>query len=175
MKTRTILLIPGLACLLILASAQTSTPVLPVSPQSLTFALVGLAPDQTARLNALGLPMGGPIIAGSSCQVILTFLDDQGNSLKTVTQTLTAGKSTPFDLQFNEISNPATSRAEIRGTVRTSFTITNPGGPTPPVTPMPVLVGSCSVLPSLEIFDQATGKTTVMLNSTQALPTILPL
>jgi hypothetical protein len=171
MKT-TLLVALAAATLFILASAQTSTPVIPAPPQFVTFGLVGLAPDQTARVNALGLPMGGPILAGASCQVTVSFLDDQGNSLKTVTQTVTGGKSTPFDLQFSEISSATTNRLQIRGTVRTNFTINNPNNPGGPV---PIAVGSCAVLPTFEVFNQANGRTTVLLDSTQNLPTVQPL
>ncbi len=174
---KTALLAALAATVFILASAQTTTqPLMPATPvpQLSTFGLIGLAPNQTARLNALGMPMGGPIIANVSCQVTLTFVDDQGNSLKTATQTVISGKSTPLDLSFSEIMTATTSRAEIRGTVQTGFVVNNQGTGGP--LPAPVVgTGSCSVLPTLEIFDQANGRTTVLLNTPQALPAILPL
>ena len=88
---------------------------------------------------------------------------------------MVAGKSTPLDLSFSEITNSTTTtRAEIRGTVRTAFVVNNQGNPGGPV-PAPRGPGSCSVLPTFEIFNQANGRTTVLLDSPQMLPTVLPL
>ncbi len=142
-------------------------PNIPVSPQLATFGMVGLAANQTARLNALGQPMGGPIIAGASCQVTLEFFNDQGAALKTsMPLNVVGGQSVQFDLQRGDIDSDV-DRRQIRGTVRTSF-IGSQGSAIP-------VFGSCSVIPTLEVFDQESGRTMTMLESTHALPLLLPL
>ena len=142
-------------------------PNIPVAPQLATFGMVGLAANQTARLNALGQPMGGPIIAGASCEATLEFFNDQGASLKTsMPLKVVGGQSVHFDLQRSDIDGDV-DRREIRGTVRTSFV--GPQGSAIPV------FGFCSVIPTLEVFDQESGRTMTVLESTHALPLILPL
>ena len=156
-------LVLGAALTLGRAGAQ-SMPMIPAGPQLSTFGMVGLADGQTARLNALGLPMGGPIIAGASCEVTFTFYGEDGKSLKSATIPVTQGAAVHFDLQRADI-DADTDRREIRGTVRSVLS-------TPAASPLNL---SCSVMPTLEIFDTLTGKTTVVLETPRALPTVLPL
>ncbi len=149
--------------------AQTSTPNIPAGPpQYATFGMIGLAAGQTARVNALGMPMGGPIIAGSSCAVTLQFFDDTGKSLGTSTQPVVGGAAVHFDLLRTDIDT-ATDRREIRATVRTSFLVNS-------VTPTATTVGigQCAVKPTLEIFNED-GRTMAVLGGTTALPLVLPL
>jgi hypothetical protein len=161
------------AVLTVRAGAQPA--IMVASPQFVTFGMVGLGPNQTARLNAFALPMGGPIIAGASCQVTFDFYDASGKSLETSPPTTVAqGAAVHFDL----VSNSA-SRSEIRGTVRTAFVnpsaVPMPGTTGTPVTPITPVYGFCSVLPTLEIFDTTSGQTTVVLQQTTALSLVIPL
>jgi hypothetical protein len=136
--------------------------ILAASTQYVTFGMVGLSTGQTARLNALALPTGGPIIAGASCQVTFDFYDAAGKSLGTSTATVAQGAAVHDDLV-----GTSADRAEIRGTVRAALVSSTTGG-----TPVS---GSCSVLPTLEIFDSSTGQTTVVLQQTTALSAVTPL
>jgi hypothetical protein len=148
---------------------QTSAPNIPVSePQYATFGMIGLAAFQTARVNALGLPMGGPIIVGASCAVTLTFFDESGKSLGSSTQPVVGGAAVHFDLKRTDIDSDL-DRREIRATVRTSF-LPNPTATAAP----PVAFGLCSVKPTLEIFNPD-GTTSAVLGGTTALPLVLPL
>jgi hypothetical protein len=148
---------------------QTSAPNIPVlEPQYATFGMIGFADDQTARVNVLGLPMGGPIIAGASCAVTITFFDEAGKSLGSSTQQVVGGQAVHFDLRRTEIDT-AVDRREIRATVRTSFLPTAVATLVPPVA-----FGLCSVKPTLEIFN-SDGRTMAVLGGTTALPLILPL
>jgi hypothetical protein len=153
-------------------NAQTAAPNMPAipafAPQYATFGMIGLANDQTARVNALGMPMGGPIIAGSACSVTLEFFDDAGKSLGTSTQPVVGGQAVHFDLKRIDI-DAATDRREIRATVRTSFILS-----TLVATPPMVGIGQCSVTPTLEIFN-ADGRTMAVLGGMTALPLVLPL
>lgn len=134
--------------------------------------MVGLGTGQTARLNALALSTGGPIIAGASCQVTFDFYDATGKSLKTTTLPVAQGAAVSYDLQRTEITASA-GRVEIRGTVRAAFVsssaVVTPGIPITPVSAF------CSILPTLEIFDSSSGQTMVVLQQTSALPLVMPL
>jgi hypothetical protein len=152
------------------ASAQPA--VIVASPQYVTFGMVGLSTGQTARLNAFALPVGGPIIAGASCQVTFDFYDATGKSLKTGTATVAQGAAVNADLAWTEIT-ASTNRVEIRGTVRAALVGASTVGT--PVTPVMPVYASCSVVPTLEIFDTASGQTTLVLQQTTALPLVTPL
>jgi hypothetical protein len=145
------------------ASAQ--SPAIIVNPQFVTFGMVGLGAGQTARLNAFALPMGGPIIAGASCQVTFDFYDATSKSLKTGTVPVAPGTAVHYDLQRTDI-DAATDLREIRGTVSNGL-VALPATATPAAT-------SCSILPTLEIIDSS-GQTTVVLEQTRTLPLVEPL
>jgi len=140
------------------------------SPQFVTFGMVGLASGQTARLNALVLPTGGPLIAGASCQVTFDFYDASGASLKTGSVTAAQGAAASYDLARTEVKTASPDRVEIRGTVRAA--LVNPSAIGTPVMPKSAF---CSVLPTLEIFDTSSGQTTVELQQTSALSLVTPL
>ena len=148
--------------------------------QYVTFGMVGLSTGQTARLNVFALPVGGPIIAGGSCQVTFDFYNEAGKMVKTGTATVAQGAAIHFDMLRTEVDSLA-GRSEIRGTVRTAFVnpsavpMPTPGTPGTPLTPITPVYGFCSVLPTLEIFDSTSGQTTVVLQQTTALPLVIPL
>src|ERR1035438_9120243 len=80
--------------------AQATAPEVPapgLTPQYVTLGMVGLAVGEAARLNALLLPVGGPIIAGGSCQVTFAFLDDQGKTLASRTLPVNQNQAVHFD------------------------------------------------------------------------------
>jgi len=146
--------------------AQTAVPsVLTVSTSS-TFGTVGIAAGETARVNALNLASGGPIMAGASCQVTATFLDDSGNTLQVQSKSVAQGQAVHFDLLRSQAQAGA-DPVEIRATV-SSLSLLTPG----------VAVSSlagCSILPTMEIFDQMSGRTSVILENPRTLPAIVPL
>jgi hypothetical protein len=171
------LLVVGCALILICAAitavrAGALPAIMVASPQYVTFGMVGLGTGQTARLNAFALPVGGPIIAGASCQVTFAFYDATGKTLKTGTATVAQGAAVHFDMLRTDIDT-LTGLSEIRGTVRgalvSSSTVLTPGTPGTPVSAF------CSILPTLEIFDPSSGQTTVVLQQTTALSVVTPL
>jgi hypothetical protein len=143
--------------------------IMVASPQYVTFGMVGLGTSQTARLNAFALPVGGPIIAGASCQVTFDFYNEAGKSVKTGTATVAQGGSVHFDMLRTEVDS-LTGISEIRGTVRAAFV-----SPSAVLTPGTLVSGFCSVLPTMEIFDSLSGQTTVVLQQTTALSVVTPL
>jgi hypothetical protein len=171
------LLVVGCALLVVCAAftavrAGAQPAILVASPQYVTFGMVGLGTGQTARLNAFALPVGGPIIAGASCQVTFDFYNEAGKSVKTGTATVAQGASVHFDMLGTEVdTTPGIS--EIRGTVRAAFVSSSAAGTT--VTPGTPVSGFCSVLPTMEIFDSSSGQTTVVLQQTTALSLVTPL
>jgi hypothetical protein len=164
------LLVAGCALLVVCAAfltvrAGAQPAIIVANPQYVTFGMVGLATGQTARLNALALTVGGPLIANASCQVTFDFYDATGKSLGTSTATVAQGAAVHADLV-----GTSTARAEIRGTVRAALVTPSAG-----VTPVTPVSGGCSVVPTLEIFDTLTGQTTVVLQQTTALSVVTPL
>ena len=161
------LLVAGCALMVVCAAftavrAGAQPAIIVASPQYVTFGMVGLGTGQTARLNAFSLPVGGPIIAGGSCQVTFDFYNEAGKILETGTATVAQGDSVHFDMQ-----GATSGFSEIRGTVRAAFVSSS-------ATPVS---GVCSVLPTLEILDSSSGgqKTTVVLQQTTALSVVTPL
>ena len=146
--------------------------IMAASPQYVTFGMVGLGTGQTARLNAFALPVGGPIIAGASCQVTFDFYNEAGKSVKTGTATVAQGAAVHFDMLRAEVDTTS-GLSEIRGTVRaalvSSSAVLTLG------TPGTLASAFCSVLPTLEIFDSLSGQTTVVLQQTTALSLVTPL
>ena len=154
--------------------AQTSTPVpYPFGPQVLTLGMVGLAPGQIARLNALNLAGCCALadrptqIPSVPCNMTLSFMDDQGATLKTATTNIDSGKAVHLDLAHDDVTRDS-SRLQIRGVIL--HVITPPGPPVTPGVPIPF---GCSVAPTLEIFDSATGITTAVIESAKGVPAIL--
>jgi hypothetical protein len=171
------LLIAGCALIVACAAftavrAGAQPAIMIASPQFVTFGMVGLGTGQTARLNAFALPLGGPIIAGASCQVTFDFYNEAGKSVKSGTATVAQGAAVHFDMLRTEVDSLA-GRGEIRGTVRTAFV--NPSALPMPGTPITPVSAFCSVLPTLEIFDSTSGLTAVVLQQTTALPMVTPL
>jgi hypothetical protein len=164
------LMVAGAAFTALRAGAQPA--IMVASPQYVTFGMVGLGAGQTARLNAFSLPVGGPIIAGASCQVTFDFYNEAGKSVKTGTATVAQGASVHYDMQRTEADATTSGLIEIRGTVRAAFV--SVGTTVTPVTPVS---GVCSVLPTLEILDSSSGgqKTVVVLQQTTALSLVMPL
>jgi hypothetical protein len=140
-------------------------PFLPSTPPYVTFGMVGIIDGQTARLNALLLPTGGPLVAGGSCQVTFTFLNDQGATIASATMPATQNQAVHFDVP--PLPTAATTRTEIRGTVQVAFTVTP--GSTAAAGP------SCAVVPTMEIFNPTTGQTELVLENPHSLPEAIPL
>lgn len=172
--------------LLGLAPLALAQSVAPISiQQTETFGMVGLSTGQTARLNLLN--PGSPSTATptplpptpASCAAQLTFLDDQGNTLKTESVNVAFGKSVSFDLNRDvDVPSGSQQRIEIRGMVKlpgpTPIGIMTPGTGAPglPIASVPFF---CSLVPTFEIFNNDTGRTQLLLESTRFVPAAIPL
>jgi|SRR5215510_2427844 len=104
--------------------------------------MVGLAKGQTARLNVVNI--GDP--NSDSCQVQMTFYDNEGKQLALDVQKIDPGVATFLDLSYNDVGDPHI-RVQIRSRVK-------------------VLIGDPTIcLSSLEVFDDETGKTTLFIGN----------
>jgi hypothetical protein len=129
------------------ASAQTNSNVQ-------TFGMSGIASGQTARLNVLNVGGQGQT---ATCLASLVFLDDQVSVLKTKTVSVEPGRSVSLDLLADADLGLATSeRRQVRAVVALI----------PADQPQP----GCKVAPTLEIFEQSTGKTSVLVTKTIPIP-----
>jgi hypothetical protein len=130
--------------------------------QAVTTGMAGFTSAQTARLNVLNV---SPVTAtAQSCSVQLAFYDEKNNLLKQATVNgLAPQTATSLDLNRPEAASvsPAALRAQIRGVVRSV-----PPLIAYPVVPSTVIVASCTVMTTLEIFDSATGVTQVFTSDT---------
>ncbi len=131
------------------------------SSKYVTLGMVGMVEGQSARLNAL---LGGPLVPGGSCQVTFTFLNDQGTALASTVLPVSQNQAVHFDYP---VPPGAAVPLEIHGTVQVAFTIT-PGSTT-------AGSPSCSVVPTMEVFNSSNGQTALVLENPRAVPQVLPL
>lgn len=124
--------------------------------------MVGLAAGQTARLNAYHPAPPAPLATGAVCNAQVSFIDDQGTVLKTAPISVIPGKSVAVDLNpATDLTAPA-SRIQIRAAITFPPPASNPMSGT---MFMPIM--GCSLVPTLEIFDDATLKTQVLVATFQ--------
>jgi hypothetical protein len=141
-------------------TAQTSTPVAAPVTHLRTFGMLGLAEGQTARLNLLNPGVLAPGATAEVCSASVAFLDAQGNVLKTGTITANPGQSPNFDVDSDaDLKLAVDERREIRATIQEA--------PLPPSSGSPAV--HCRLIPTLEIFDTLTGKTTTVLGHAHEL------
>jgi hypothetical protein len=135
----------------ILAGAALGRTAMAFNPQpDPPFGMVGIAQGQTARLNLVNAASPTAALFPPPCRARLRFLDADGNVLSRMTADVPAGHATFLD--FSPASNPTNLgdavgplRAEIRAAVTS---LDNEFAP------------PCRL--SVEIFDNATGRTTVL-------------
>jgi len=108
-------------------------------PGFLAFGVVGIARGETERLNVVTVGVQQEIL------MELSFLDSQGRTLARSVERVAPGRAVFLDLHFAEHSNGSNHLA-VRALVR--FTAqASPGG---------------YILPSVEVIDDVTGRTSVM-------------
>jgi hypothetical protein len=167
-----------------IAAAQTGTTT-PTFESTLTTGMVGWVPaTQTAQLTVLNLNsfVFGGLTPGTgststtpatTCPVELDFVDAQNNVLKSLQVTNVApGTAASLTLKLSDLTAAATPvlRADIRGVVKSNPIV---GGPIVNGTMIPANPSACSVFPTLELFDTATGVTQVFSSETRRFGTAL--
>ena len=122
--------------------------VAPGAPNSFAFGAVGLVDGQTARLNVSILSPAPPT---DPTAVEIGFLDSNGAVVKQEIVQLAPGQTAFVDFSLADVAPGAVAgRTQIRAEVR----VTIPPGPTE--TP------SSRVISTLEVFDNANGKTSFL-------------
>lgn len=135
--------------------AQTTTPNMPVT-DTRTSGAVGITQGQTARFNVLRPNE----TATATCTAVLTYFDGAGTQLKTSTVTVAPGTVGSLDLfSDTDLALAADQRKQIRVTVAVPMATTPSSSSLIKVQAVPV----CRLIPTLEIFDEVTGKTSVVL------------
>src|SRR5580692_160500 len=146
-------------CVFIVAAAgsyaQTAAPNMPVT-DTRTSGAVGIAQGQTARFNVLRPDEA----ATSTCSAALSYFDGMGKQLKTSTVTVAPGTLGYLDLfSHTDLALPADQRMQIRVTV--AVPVATPSSAASSTTTKAVPI--CRLIPTLEIFDEVTGRTSVVL------------
>jgi len=142
--------------------AQTTTPNIPAT-DTRTSGTVGIAQGQTARFNVLRPNE----TATATCTAVLTYFDGAGTHLKTSTVTVAPGTVGYLDLFSDaDLALAVDQRKQIRVTV--AVPVATPAAssvssaslsPIKAAAAVPV----CRLIPTLEIFDEVTGKASVVL------------
>jgi hypothetical protein len=97
--------------------------------------------------------------AAATCSAVLTYFDGAGTQLKTSTVTVAPGTAGYLDLfSDTDLALAADQRKQIRVTV--AVPVATPSSSSSSTTKA---VAVCRLIPTLEIFDEVTGKATVVL------------
>jgi hypothetical protein len=100
------------------------------------------------------------------CVAMLSFLDGQGNVLKSATVTVAPGASQSLRLDADtDLNLTVDTRREIRAEVQV---------PAVPASPVAVTTPACKLIPSLEILDRITGRTQVVMGVGHGVPGVTP-
>ncbi len=120
-----------------------------------------IASGQTARINALNMGTSGSS-PEASCAVAMRFLDLQGAVLKEATATITVTKAASLDLAYPAAGGP--SRMGLRAELLFSAITGAPPGPD-----KRDQFDCSNIVPSMEIFDNVTGRSSVILTNSQPI------
>jgi hypothetical protein len=127
----------------------------------LSFPLIGVATGQSARVKALNLGSGSST-ANSSCTVTIQILDMQGQTLKQSVVPLQPGKGASLDLSRDDLPGDDL-RVEIRALLLFGYVGGAPPGPEVSKD------YDCTIVPSIEVFDNSTGKTSFILTDSKVV------
>lgn len=154
----------SIAGLFVVASAfaaiWTTTRVSAFNPQPdpPAFAYIGISFSQTARLSVV---TDRDVQPGPCRNIELQFVDVGGHTLAQTIQPLRAGNALFLDLNRNEIRAADNARVEVRGVVKC------PADPTEPASEPER--GRSSLFADVQVFNNETGKTEVLLPAVQSI------
>lgn len=150
------------SCVLAMAAASLHGQTVPPPASVVTTGMIGMAASQTARLNLLNPGVQAPAV-GVLCAASVAFEGDDGGVLKTAAVVVAPGKSVGTDL-FSDIDLKliAGERKEIRAVITIPAVVPPPGSSAP--------ASTCTLVPTLEIFNTVTGQTMVALGHAAEVP-----
>lgn len=132
--------------------------------QGLGFPIVGVAPGQSIRINALNQTPSPALQGQAGCRISLQFYDADGQLVtEYLVPVLAVGKSAALDLNRDDL--PGGGRLSLRAVLAFGYS----GGANPP----PLLLqqtATCNIVPSLEIYDNDTQKTNILVTDAKPLP-----
>jgi hypothetical protein len=126
---------------------------LELARQTTTFGTLGIIAGQTLRLGAVRQPGDDQDV--TVCNVDLNIFDIHGNQRASVSKHLDPGKGAFLDLARTDFGPPLTE-ARLQVYAIADVTSTSRGGKP-----------SCHVAPSIEIFDQADGRSRIYQGSVE--------
>ena len=150
MKTRIALILIGVVVLAAIADHFATSRVRAGGCMTCrrAFGAVGIVSGQTARVNVTSLSPAAP---SDPTAVEIRFLDSNGGVIRQTTVTLAPGQSALFDFSLADVTPAAaSSRMQIRAEVE--VTVPPVSGETP----------SSALVSTLEVFDNATGKSSFL-------------
>lgn len=153
-----------LSCTFVMSASILSAQSTPAIPAVQTTAMIGLAEGQTAQLNLLNPGVLAPA-TGVICSAAVSFVDANGAVLKTKSLSIPPGKSMAFDVSDIELAIAYGARREIRALIAMPAAT--------PAAPSSAAVPGCKLIPTLEIFDSATGRTLVTLGHVVTIPSVV--
>ncbi len=155
----------SLTCVLMLGSAAVSAQVVSSLPEVRTTGMVGVGQAQSAQLNLLNPGLANNAV-GVICTAGVSFVDAAGAVLKTGTVSVAPGTSASFVLREGvDLKLAVGDHRELRAV------ITRPAVP-PAATSSASAAKACKLIPTLEILDNGTGRTLVILGRTRVVPSI---
>jgi hypothetical protein len=156
----------SLTCALIFSACAISAQTIPAQTVQTT-PIIGIAAGQTARLDLLN-PGVLPSAVGVTCTATVSFIQGNGNVVKTATVTIAPGMNQFVDVRSDaDLNLIATGdRHEIRATVSTPAI--TPVSTSPTTTAAP----ACKLIGTLEIFNVITGQTQVSLGRLVTIPSV---
>ena len=154
----------SIAVLFVLASAfaaiwqTTRVSAFNPQPDPPAFAYIGISFSQTARLSVV---TDRDVAQGPCRNIELQFVDARGHTLVHSIQPLRAGRAVFLDLDRNEIQGAENARVEVRGVVKC------PADPSAPASDSDR--GGPSLFADVQVFNNETGKTEVVLPAVQSI------
>lgn len=144
-KKSRLLKISGLGAVIAIAALMLSNPAQAFRPTAVEFhfGLVAVTLGQTARLNVLN-------VSSEPIQVSLKFTDAAGRPIRQMVETVLPDHAVSLDISPSGVDDPA-GRLQIHAALEMSGR--SSGG-----------VGRL-VIPTLEVFDNSTGKTSIALGA----------
>jgi hypothetical protein len=140
---------------------------LPVVSQTKVLGVVGLTFGQTARLNVLYPAPPAPVALAIRCTASLSILDSTGKVLRSAPVFINPGSSQSLDFNLDTAPTPTDSRLEVYARV------TSPASEL--ASANPVALPACNLIPTLELLDNATKKTILVLsNAERVFPQPVP-